>query len=110
LICVERRLFDLDLLDDADPFEIDEQLAHLFKHAELGIDDIREVWQSDPIFYPARPPADWLMVADVAGRVLLVPLAAPDSDEPTKCRPIGCYEAGRELAEQYRRDRAEEGR
>jgi hypothetical protein len=33
---VERRLFDLDLLDDEDPFEIDEQLAHLFKHAELA--------------------------------------------------------------------------
>jgi hypothetical protein len=107
---VERRLFDLDLLDDEDPFEIDQQLAHLFKHAELGIDDIREVWQSDPIFYPARPPTDWLMVAEVSGRVLVVPLAAPDSGEPSKCRPIGCYGAARELAEQYRRDRAEESR
>jgi hypothetical protein len=107
---VERRLFDLDLLDDEDPFEIDEQAAHLFKHAELGIEDIYEVWQSDPIFYPATPPADWLMVTDVAGRVLVVPLAPPDSGDPTKCRPIGCYEASRELAEQYRQDRAEEGR
>jgi hypothetical protein len=107
---VERRLFDLDLLDDEDPFEIDEQLAHLFKHAELGIDDIREVWQSDPLFYPARPPADWLMVAEMSGHVLVVPLAAADSGEPSRCRPIGCYPAAEHLAEQYRRDRAEESR
>ena len=33
-------LFDLDQLDDNDPFEIDRQAAHLFKHAGLGIDDI----------------------------------------------------------------------
>jgi hypothetical protein len=66
---VERRLFDLDLLDDEDPFEIDEQLAHLFKH-----------------------------------------LAAPDSGEPSRCRPIGCYGAARQLADQYGEDRAVEGR
>lgn len=44
-------LFDLDQLDDNDPFEIDGQAAHLFKHAGLGIDDIQDVWQSDPLFY-----------------------------------------------------------
>ena len=49
-------LLDLDLLDDDDPFEIDDQAAHLFKHASLGIDDIVEVWASDPLFYPAKPP------------------------------------------------------
>ena len=43
-------LFDLDQLDDNDPFEIDRQAAHLFKHAGLGIDDIQDVWQSDPLF------------------------------------------------------------
>lgn len=32
------------------------------KHAPLGIDDIYEVWESDPLFYPAIPPAHWLMV------------------------------------------------
>ena len=98
-------LFDLDLLDDADPFEIDDQAAHLFKHVLLGIDDIYEVWESDPLFYPAIPPAHWLMVAEVAGRVLAVPLASPDSGDPTNCRPIGCYEAANHLADQYRRDR-----
>ncbi len=72
------------LLDDADPFEIDDQAAHLFKHAPLGIDDIYEVWESDPLFYPAIPPAHWMMVAELAGRVLVVPLAPPDSGDPTQ--------------------------
>jgi hypothetical protein len=36
-------LFDLDRLYDADPFEIDVQLAHLFKHHPLGVDDIFDV-------------------------------------------------------------------
>ena len=32
--------FDLSMLDEEDPFEIDTQAAHLFKHPHLGIDDI----------------------------------------------------------------------
>lgn len=67
--------FNLDLLDDEDPFEIDAQAAHLFKHPRLGIEDVRDVWASDPMFYPAKPPAHWLMVAEVDGTVLMVPLA-----------------------------------
>jgi hypothetical protein len=97
-------LFDLDLLDDEDPFEIDDQAAHLFKHPERGIQDIYEVWQSEPLFYPARPPAHWLMVAEVAGDVLVVPLAPPVSSD-AKCRPIGCYQAANHLATRYREDR-----
>lgn len=50
-------------LDEEDPFDIDSQAAHLFKHPHLGIDDIDDVWASDPLFYPAKPPAHWLMVA-----------------------------------------------
>lgn len=73
-------LFDIDRLDEEDPFEIDTRAAHLFKHAPLGIDD-------------------------VAGQVLVVPLAPPDSSEPTKCRPIGCYVAAEHLAVRYREDR-----
>ena len=61
--------FDLDLLDEEDPFEIDTQAAHLFKHPHLGIDDIDDVWASDPLFYPAKPPAHWLMCAEAGGRV-----------------------------------------
>lgn len=97
-------LLDLDLLDDDDPFEIDDQAAHLFKHAPLGIDDVYDVWDSVPVFYPATPPAHWLMVAEVAGRVLVVPLAPPDSSDPRRCRPIGCYVASKHLADQYRSD------
>ena len=48
-------LLDLDLLDDRTPFEIDAQAAHLFKHPRLGIEDVIEVWMSDPLFYPAKP-------------------------------------------------------
>jgi hypothetical protein len=97
--------FDLDLLDDENPFEIDDQATHLFKHPRLGIEDIYEVWQSDPLFYPAKPPAHWLMVAEIAGAVLVVPLSPPDSDDPTKCRPIGCYLAATHLVTRYREDR-----
>ena len=64
--------FDLDLLAD-EPFEVDAQAAHLFKHPHLGLDDVYDAWTSDPLFYPAKPPADWLMVAEVTGRVLVVP-------------------------------------
>lgn len=97
--------FDLDLLDDEDPFELDEQVAHLFKHPRLGIEDIVEVWQSDPIFYPAKPPALWLMVAEVAATVLVVPLAPSRVGDASRCRPIGCYVAARHLQLRYREDR-----
>lgn len=70
--------FDIERLDDEDPFEIDDQAAHLFKHPHLGIDE---------------------------GCVLVVPLAPPNSADPTKCRPIGCYEAAAHLADRYREDR-----
>ena len=62
--------FDVDALDDDWPFEADHQIAHLFKHPKLGLGDIGDVWASDPLFYPAAPPAHWLMVAEVEGRVL----------------------------------------
>lgn len=57
------------LLDEEDPFEIDSQAVH-FKHPHVGIDDIDDVWASDPLFSPAKPPAHWLMVAEVSGPVL----------------------------------------
>lgn len=97
--------FDPGLLDEEDPFEVDTQAAHLFKHPHLGIDDIDDVWASDPLFYPAKPPAHWLMCAEIGGRVLMVPLAPARSGDPRRCRPIGCYEASQALAVQYRKDR-----
>ncbi len=62
-------------------------------------------WASDPMFYPAKPPAHWLMVAEVDGTVLMVPLAPARDGNPKRCRPIGNYEACKHLADQYRRDR-----
>lgn len=97
--------FDVDQLDDDDPFEIDQQAAHLFKHPHLGLADVLDVWASDPLFYPARPPAHWLMVAEVAGRVLVVPLAPPRNSDVRRCRPIGCYQASELLARTYQEDR-----
>ena len=97
--------FDLDLLDSDDPFEVDEQAPHLFKHGALGMADIVEVWASEPLFYRAVPPAHWLMVAEIGGAVLVVPLAPSNRSDPRRCRPIGCYEAPRALAIQYREDR-----
>ena len=49
----------------------------------LGLDDVMDAWSNDPLFYPAR------------------------SGDPSKCRPIGCYEASSGLAATYRRDRDE---
>lgn len=97
--------FDLDLLNDYDPFEITDQLPHLFKHGPLGVADIIDVWRSDPLFYPAKPPAHWLMVAETAGLVLVVPLAPSTTGNRHKCRPIGCYPAAAHLAERYLEDR-----
>lgn len=98
-------LLDIELLDERQPFEIDAQAAHLFKHPYLGIDDVLDVWHSDPLFYPAKPPAHWLMVADVGRRVLVVPIAPSRSSDATRCRPIGCYQASTALEAAYRRDR-----
>jgi hypothetical protein len=96
---------DVDLLDDENPFEVDVQAAHLFKHPHLGLDDVLDVWENDPLFYPARPPAHWLMVAEIAGEVLVVPIAPSRSGDPRSCRPIGCYVASQHLADRYREDR-----
>lgn len=100
----EEERFDPDLLDDEEPFEVGHQLAHLFKHADLGLADVFEVWEADPLFYPAEPPAHWLLVAEIAGRILVVPLAPARSGDPTRCRPIGCYEVTGRLADEYRSD------
>jgi hypothetical protein len=97
--------FDVDLLDEEAPFEIDRQVLHLFKHPQLGVQELADMWTSDPLFYPARPPAHWLMVAEVAGDVLVAPLAPSNSGDPRRCRPIGCYLAAAHLAQRYREDR-----
>jgi hypothetical protein len=100
---------NLELLDDEDPFEIDEaNRPHLFSHETFGDDDLDDVWTSDPLFFRARPEggADWLMVAEVpGGDVLVVPLAKPNSGQVTKARPIGIYRAAERLKQRYLEER-----
>jgi hypothetical protein len=55
--------------------------------------------------HSVSPSADWLIVTEVAGRVLVVPLAPADSGDTKDCRPIGCYDAAEQLARRYREDR-----
>lgn len=107
-------LFDVDLLDDDDPFEIDDfNLPHLYSHATqtgipLGPDDIYDLWTADLLFYEATAvgDAEWLMVGIVPGNITLcVPLAPPMSGDVSKCRPIGVYEASVDLKIQYLADR-----
>jgi hypothetical protein len=45
------------------------------------------------------------MVAEIDGKILVVLLAPACDGNPTRCRPIGCYQASKHLVDQYRRDR-----
>jgi hypothetical protein len=92
-------------LDGEDPFGIDIQAAHLFRHPHPGIDDIDDVRASDPLFCPAKPSAHWLMCAETGGRVLMVPLAPSRGGDPGRCGTIGCHEASQALAVRHRKDR-----
>lgn len=97
----------IDLLDPSEPFEIDTQNAHLFKHPHLGIDDAYDVYFGDPEFYEdlSAGPADWLMVGEVpGGQVLVVPLAPPNASGFNKMRPIGVFEASQQLVDRYHAD------
>ncbi len=106
--------FDLDQLDAEDPFEIDEgNRPHLYKHlptrrgrsVPVGAGEILDVYLlGDPAYFEAREDdsADWIMIGEAPGLTLLVPLAPPNSGDPTKCRPIGLYAAGHEQVTLYR--------
>jgi hypothetical protein len=103
-----RERFEIDALDPEDPFEIDaDNMPHLAKHAPFTAGDVIDAWAfGDPFFYPAAEdgPADWLMLARLPEGIVLVPLAAPRSDDLRKCRPIGIYEPSRALAARYEED------
>ena len=89
-----RARFDYELLDAAEPFELDDtNIPHLYKHETFSQDDLWDVWAGDPVFIEAFADghADWLMVAEVATQILVVPLAPADSGDVTKARPIGLY-------------------
>lgn len=61
------------------------------KHPHLGMDDLYDVWLSDPLFYSAKKPsAHWLMGAELAGHVLVVPLTPARDGNPQPMPPGGC--------------------
>jgi hypothetical protein len=109
---------DIDLLDPDDPFEVDPvNRPHLYKHfftrpdgrpIRIDLSDLLDlyVWRG-VVFYPAdleRGPAHWLMVGEIDGVIVTVPLAPARSGESSKCRPIGLYVAAAAEQDAYRRD------
>jgi hypothetical protein len=103
-----RERFDPARLDPDGPFEIDDgNRPHLAKHAPYSPDDLIDVW-ADPgaVFLPAAAdgPADWLLLAAIPGDLVQVPVAPSASDDPTRCRPLGIYEASRQQAARYREE------
>jgi hypothetical protein len=108
--------FDIDRLDPEEPFEIDERnLPHLYKHLptkggrliRVGAEDLLDAYLfGDPVFFRAeRGPAEWLMMAEIPGLVIVVPLAPTRSGDPTRCRPIGLYRASIAEARRYKEAR-----
>jgi hypothetical protein len=57
---------DPDVLDDEDPFEVDTQAAHLLSILALACKTSITPGQATRSFYPAKPPAHWLICAEVA--------------------------------------------
>ena len=109
--------FDIDGLDPEDPFEVDEgNRAHLHKHVAndagrniaIGPDDLLDVFLfGEPIFYPADPSkgdAEWIMIGEVPGALLAVPLARAQSGNPAKCRPTSIHQASENERRRYRED------
>jgi hypothetical protein len=100
----ERQRFDVDALNEDDPFEIDDgNRPHLFKHG-LCPADLYDLWDCDPAYFPAQPDgeADWLLVGSAPGNAYLcAPLAPPNGERVDQCRPIGLYQASFTLTTQY---------
>jgi hypothetical protein len=99
---------NLELLDDEDPFEIDEAnrpICSLMRPSAM----MTLTMYGRAIRCSSRQGlrgADWLMVAEVpGGDVLVVPLAKPNSGQVTKARPIGIYRAAERLKQRYLEER-----
>ena len=103
---VDRVRFDPDLLDEHQPFEIDDDnRPHLAKHFPYTAEDLADAW-NDPkaLFVPAAldGPADWLLVARLPGGDLIeVPVTTARSGEWSRCRPIGIFQAGTRTTGSY---------
>lgn len=95
----DRVRFDPELLDEDDPFEIDQENApHLAKHSPYTVEDVGDAWSDEAaVFIEAAVdgPADWLLVARLSGGdIVEIPLAPARSSGWRNCRPIGIYRAG----------------
>lgn len=81
---------DFDAIDPDDPFEIDDRnRAHLAKHPPFTEEDVYDAFFSDPIFVQAEPPAHWLMIANIPGDIVVVPVMPAASRH--QMRPLGIY-------------------
>jgi hypothetical protein len=102
---VASELFDIDALDDEDPFEIDDRNApHLAKYEGCDSELLYSMWAEDPQFHEAKHlPAHWYMVASVAGTVYCATLMPSQYSGHGKCRPIGLMEAPLWLRDAWRK-------
>jgi len=111
--------FDPSKLDDDDPFEVDaDNWPHLYKHTfvrpdgrpvRIELPDVLDlyIW-NEALYYPAdlaKGDAHWLLVGEIEGVMITVPLALPKSGDPAKCRPIGIYPAAADEKDRYIEDR-----
>jgi hypothetical protein len=110
--------FDWRELDLEEPFEIDMgNRPHLYKHLPnvegryiaVGEVDLLDVYlDGQPVYYPAdmsKGNAHWLMVGELPGLVIVVPLAPARDGSSRRCRPLGIYAASEEEGRRYMRDR-----
>jgi len=87
--------FDPDLLDDDDPFEIDEgNLPHLVGHG-FGLTDLWELWEGTPYWSEdEQHPGRLKLHGPIPGDYLVVPCAASSSGDVHRCRPITIFSVG----------------
>lgn len=95
------------LLDLSDPFEWDmDNLPHLLDDPYYGPDDALDVLHDAPECYEddSGGAGDWLLVGEVPGAILTVPVAQSRYSGLSKVRPITIFEAPDELAARYLHD------
>jgi hypothetical protein len=105
---MSRERFDPLLLDPNDPFELDDRnRPHLAKHGPFTEESVFDAWADPGMFFATAADdraADWLMIADVGGAIVQVPLAPSHSGDPRRCRPIGVYAATAAQIQRYREE------
>ncbi len=105
---MSRERFDPRLLDPNNPFEFDDRnRSHLAKHAPFTEESVFDAWADPGMFLAVAADdraADWLMIADVGGTIVQVPLAPARSGDPRQCRPIGVYAATSAQIQRYREE------